>query len=601
MFSSCLSSGLVHTAFIKMSSITRKILWVSIGVIAVSPVSFAGNWTSNWGFGTGLVYTDNVNLAPEGEEESDLFLNINPSVQFRKTAGRSSTNLFARADAFLSLIGSGNSQINPTLQFGNSLEVLKQRFFIDTNASVRRSFSLRDDAVSTTRLSNSGFNTGNIRISPLWQEHLGTFADFTARYDYDFFLSGRDTVSNTNSHGVNLQATSGRGTPRLIWDGFYRYRKSVGGNDNKFGSARFNLAYNFIGDLQFVATFGTFDSQADQGDVPGVNDGSLGRAGLSWTPTPLSLFSLLAGPGNWAANAQWGNPRKFRLVGRYGRNGRDDFSDLTGGRPFWDARAIWNPSPRTSLDLAYFRPEFGANSERASWNGEIAFERPRSRLSVRVTQDTTTTQQLLQQTGFLLDPVTGAPQLDPNGNLILQTTPFISDNDQIFISRCLEVNASRQSRKNNFTVRMGVERRDFDSSSDDEQIYGGSFLWSYSFNPRTTLDTQLGYLNTQFNNDGTEDQQYLFRTSLGKRLGRQVSVNLQYALNRRDSNDGEREFTENSVFLNFNFGRDAGRGGFAGGGLGTGGGFVAGGAGAVGGGVAEFSCGRATNSGQRQF
>lgn len=575
-----------------MFSIARKILWILIGGGAFIPVALGANWTSNWGLGAGLAYTDNVNLAPQGEEESDLFLNVSPSVQLRGVAGRSNTNFFARADTNLSLIGSGNSQIRPTLQFGNSLEVLKQRFFLDTSASVRRSFSLREDRVSTTRLSNGGFNTANFRIAPTWQEHLGTFADFTARYDYDFFYSGRDTVSNTSSHGLNLTARSGRGTPRLVWDGFYRYRKSVGGNDNSTGSYRFNLAYDFLNDWQFLATFGTFDSQADQGAIPGVNDGSLGRAGFSWTPTPLSLFSLLAGPGNWAANARWGDPRKFRLIGRYGRNGRDNFSDVTGGRPFWDARVIWNPSPRTSLDLAYFRPEFGQNSERASWQGGINFQRRRSTFGIRVTQDTTTSQQLVQQTGFVLDPVTGAPQVDANGNLILQSAPVISDNDQIFVSRCLEVNANRQSRKNNFDVRMGIERRDFDDSTDDEQIYGGSFFWRYFFNPRTTLNTQLGYVNTQFTSDSTEDQQYLFRTAIAKRLGRRVSVNLQYSLNRRASTDSEREFTENAVLLNFNFG--SGASGRAGAGVaGVGGSFGPGGqSGGVG-----FTCGNGGGGG----
>lgn len=584
-----------------MSSAARNFVWIIVGSVLASPVVFAAEWTSNWGLGAGLIYTDNVNLEPDGEEESDLFLNVTPTVQLRGVSGRSNTNFFARADTNVSLIGSGNSQILPTLQFGNSLEVLKQRFFLDTGASVRRSFSLRDDNFSTSRVSDGGFNTANIRISPRWQEHLGTYADFTVRYDFDFFYSGRDTVSNTDSHRVNVRANSGRGTPRLVWDGFYDYIKSTGGNDNKRGSARLNLAYTLSDDWQFVATAGRFDSNADQGNIPGANDGTLARAGFSWTPTPLSLFSLLAGPSNWAANAQWGNPRRFRLIGRYGRNGRDDFSDLTGGRPFWDARAIWNPSPRTSLDIAYFRPEFGQNSERASWNGGITFQRPRSQFRIRATQDTTTTQQLLQQTGFALDPVTGAPLVDDNGNLVLQGAPVVSDNDEIFVSRCLEVSASRQSRRNSFDARAGVEYRDFDNSSDDEQLYGGSFLWTYSFNPRTILNTQVGYLNTQFSSDDTEDDRYLIRTSLTKRLGRRVSVNLEYSRNWRASNDSEREFTENAVILNFNFGSDAGRSGFAGGGLGTGSGFAVGGPAGRGGNV-TFSCtGGTASAGGRPF
>lgn len=556
------------------SSVRFPLLFLLL-VASLVPTADAGNWTTRWGLGAGLGYTDNVSLAPSGEEESDLLLNFTPSVQMRGVSGRSSTNLVARANSFLSLTGSGNSSINPSFQFGNSLEVLKQRFFVDTSASIQRAFSLRDDNVSSTGFANTGFNVGDISISPYWQEHLGSFADVTARYTYRMFYSGRDTVSNTDSHGVDVRAQSGRWAPRLSWSGFYRTTISDGGNGFDTGNASLNVAYNWIYDLSLNASFGYFNSNVDQGNIPGANNGSLARAGLSWSPSSLTSLGFLAGPGNWVANARWGMSNKLRFFGRYGRNQREDFSDVTGGRPFWDVGTSWNPSPRTRVNVSYYRPEFGVNSESASWNGEIAFDRKRTQLKIRATQDTTTTQQLIQQSnGFVLDPATGAPLVDDNGNLLLQASPVVSNTDEFFISRCLEATITRRSRKNSFDLKAGIEKREFDLAADDERRYGGRFLWTYTMNPRTTFNTQLGYLNTLFSDTDEEDQQWSLRIGLRKQLGRRVAVSLEYARNQKQSDDAAREFTENAALLNFSFGSTSGGGsGFGASGRGIGSGF----------------------------
>jgi len=563
---------------------------LAMGVLATAG---AAEWTTRWGLGSGVGYTDNVELAPSGQEQSSLLLGVTPSLQMQGVSGRSNTNLSAQFTTSFPVAGGGSFQISPNVTFSNSTEILKQNLFLNTTASIRRAFSLRDDAVSSTGFSNSGFTTSNLTISPVWQQHFAGYADVVASYTYGTSFFGRDTVSDTDSHSVNLVANSGTRTPRLVWDGFLNYRKSTGGNDNNFNDYSFNFAYNFINDLQFVGQFGSFNSQANQGGVPGANDGTRARVGFAWTPSPRTSLGLLAGPDNWAANASWGFSDRFQFDGEYGRNGRDNFTDLTGGRPFWNVHGVWNPSPRTSVDIAYFRPEFGFNSEQANWRGELSFRRRHGNLVIRGTQQTTTNQLLLQQSsGFVLDPNTGAPVVDASGNLVVTGSPVVSNTNDVFISRCLELEATRDSRKNSFTARGGVERREFDTTANDERIYGGSFLWTYSMNPRTSFNSQLAYLNTLFNNPDTEDQQWLFRVSIGKRLGKNLSVNLQYSLNRRDSTDSDRAFTENAVILNFGFGNQAGSQAFAVGGLGTGGGFVAGsgGGGGGGGGGLEFGC-----------
>lgn len=555
------------------SRVGRPAAFLVLSLCAVLPVG-AADWTTRLGISGGLASTDNVNLAPSGQEQSDVLLSISPNAQARGVSGRSSTNVVVGGTQLISLTGSTDNQYVPRLQASSSHELVKQRVFLDFSAGIRRTFSVRTDRVSTTGASNGGRNTGTLTLSPRWQEHLGTYADFSAQYNYSQYFSDATTVTNSQRHSVNLQARSGKGTPRLAWNAFYRDTRSSGDNNNEAGSASLNLAYNLSDDWQFIATYGLFNGNSNQGGITGANNGNRLRAGVAWTPGNRTLFGLAMGPSNWAATATWGYSDKFQILGHYGRNGRDNFSDLNGGRPFWDTRVAWRPSPRSRVDVGYFRPEFGLNSEQANWEGLLTFDWPRTQLRLRGTQSTTTSQLQLVQSGFVTDPVTGQPAVDANGNLLVQGTPLVTETNEVFISRCLELNASRESRKNRFSLNMGIERRTFSNVADDERGYGGSFLWQYRYAPSTLFNYQVAYLNTRFDNDTTEDRQWVARLAVNKRLGRRLSVNVQYAFNQRFSTDPTREFTENSILLSLSYGLGSGETGFAGGGLGTGAGFA---------------------------
>jgi hypothetical protein len=170
----------------------------------------------------------------------------------------------------------------------------------------------------------------------------------------------------------------------------------------------------------------------------------------------------------------------------------------------------------------------------------------------------------LQGSGVSIDPATGQPLVDDNGNLVLGGTPLVSGTDEIFISRCLEANITRRSRKNTFTLNAGAEKRDFQDRSDDELGYGGSFRWQNRWGSGISVNSDLGYLFTRFDNESTEDRQWAFRVGVRKRVSRRLSVNLDYAFNQRLSTDADREYSENAVLLNFSYGLGAGGGGVGG-------------------------------------
>jgi len=227
---------------------------LSIGVVAgfllpmvflvalVAPSAEAEEWTTRFGVGGGLGYTDNVRLAPSGEEESDLLLSVNSSMQLRKVSGRTNTNTCMGADQIVLLIGSGNTQFLPSLQAGINHELIKRRLSVTADANVRRTFSIRDDRVSSTGFSDDADISGNVGVGAFYREHLGTLADVNASYRYNRFGTRDDFVSNAGSHSVNLQARSGQVIPRLIWSGSYSANKQEGGNDFKDYSVGFNIA-----------------------------------------------------------------------------------------------------------------------------------------------------------------------------------------------------------------------------------------------------------------------------------------------------------------------------------------------------------------------
>jgi uncharacterized protein (PEP-CTERM system associated) len=275
-----------------------------------------------------------------------------------------------------------------------------------------------------------------------------------------------------------------------------------------------------------------------------------------------------------AASVQQLIATNFALTGTVGYENNDyaTAGGTTSGE-FWDVGFNWTPTPRTNLSASIGERYFGPTRT-------LDFSH-RMRLLVvnaRYNQDVTTsrsllTQQLSASTASTLDSLFLAQIPDPvarrqavqqaitqNGlpaNLLVPVDFFTN---QVFLAKTWEVGVgllgARHILFTNFysttreTQQAGVSTigaGDF-ALSDTIKQTGVSGTWSWRVNPLDSVNLTLGYSRNKFPGIGREDDLTYFYWSYYHQFGRKLTGVLNYRRLNSDSNlGGAGSYTENAV------------------------------------------------------
>ena len=277
----------------------RSINWSLILVIGACLVTErvqaqAKSWRLSGGAAGSLIFSDNVNQ-DSSDEDNELVLVITPYLTLRgeRAGSRADTELtvaleYSTKDSF---------SLNPRMQANTGFELVRDRVFFDARATATQNFIDPLSSPSFDTLSGDDDNVTNTysySLSPSVKNRFGRFADSTARYTFTDVINSDDQVSDSNSHAVTFDLTSGPDFPRIFWGLTADYRKTnfQSGNDNRLSSADVRLGYRFS--------------------------------------------------------------RKWSISSSIGREWNDfvsNDSDIDGTR--WDFRVGYTPNPRTSIDIGY--------------------------------------------------------------------------------------------------------------------------------------------------------------------------------------------------------------------------------------------------------
>lgn len=110
------------------------------------PVSGAGEragpaWQLTPYIASTLTLTDNVALAPSGEEEADLVLGVTPGLRIRGRTARTRIEGFAQAETlFYANTGGENNTIYPQVSVFGNVEAIEKFFYIDGAIEVAQEF-----------------------------------------------------------------------------------------------------------------------------------------------------------------------------------------------------------------------------------------------------------------------------------------------------------------------------------------------------------------------------------------------------------------------------------------------------------------------------
>lgn len=248
----------------------------------------------------GQEYTDNRCLTPS-DKEGEWVSTITPRIDLSSETVRTSLDVrgsvqFNSKDqsdcpASSNFGREGNrDRVNPNLTANGSLEVVRQHFFIDADAYIRKNsvdpFSSYSDSSGSGR-GNSNL-TRSYTISPYLVGKVGGLFQYTLRASYDDQTNDARQINNSDEEAVYLSIVGIMDSP-FSWsiDGSYRREdydqdRLQPGEENELSSASVTLGYQINPKWQVNATAGEDFNEFTT--ITNETEGSYWDVGFSWKP-----------------------------------------------------------------------------------------------------------------------------------------------------------------------------------------------------------------------------------------------------------------------------------------------------------------------------
>ncbi|HBA66519.1 MAG TPA: TIGR03016 family PEP-CTERM system-associated outer membrane protein [Methylococcaceae bacterium] len=460
------------------------------------------------------VYSDNIRLAPKGEEESAWVTAITPGFFVNGQSGRYNLNLNYRLQSIYNAGGDSNIDLNHQLQFNSNYIVSPGRFFVQSRSSISQ------QNISNTRIVSDNFtgdrsNTSTIStfgIAPTWTPRFGSYANGMARAGYDRVSSSEGPLSDTDSFSQNVMLNSGRYFSKVGWGLNFnnRINRNSSGEEIRFQDSNASLRYILNRKFSLLAQGGY------------ANNDFRSTTGFSRN----GFYYNFGG--------QWRPSQRFSVAAGYGNN-----SYVT---------VFISPFQRLQWTTTYRNNDVGTNTGNV-WQTNLRYFTPRSVVNLTYNEDTTTVQQVLLEEQIIpFENEFGEPINDADGNPILFNIALPNLIDDVFVRRRGQLSYSYRTGKSILSTNVFTERRTFQESQVKDEVYGIRGTWMWNFMPRTNTFLSSGYqvTDTDFSTDNRFDVAFRVQRS----ILRQLNGNIEYRYINQSSNSNINTFDENRVTLN---------------------------------------------------
>lgn len=469
---------------------------LALAVTAGMSSATAGEWRFEPTLDLSEVYSDNITLAPAGDEQDEFVTEVSPGFSLSGQGGRASLNMRYRLqNLFLASEASVGSHHQLSAQ-GN-VEVARELFFVDVRSSISQ--QVIDPNISQP-LDN--INVGNradvvtYGVSPYLKLRLGNYVDGEVRYAIDRVENESDSsISDAETTRYSAQLASGSNFSRLVWGANFR-REDMQRNsapDSLRESASASARYRLHQTFNVLAHAGY-----ENNDIATTRDFENG--------------------GYWSAGGEWLPSRHFTLSATTGENN-------------WDADVTIRPTMRTQLH-AGFRDRSVGLTPGGTWNADFTHYTRRSTWRLDYFEETTNIQQLqiTDQQFFLLVGADGNLVVDPaTGQPVVFVRNVFGLTDQEFVRKRFQGSVNWRSGKSDFALSAFNEQRDFLLDAEAEDVVGGSASWTWRLMPRTSSVTAGGWQRR--NPAATDAADDLYHVSLG--LIRTISERISSAVEVR--------------------------------------------------------------------
>lgn len=451
--------------------------------------AYAASWDVRTGVSVSETYTDNVDLAPPGQEESDLITSITPLISIRtgegaEGRGRINFDLDYSLETFTIGGSSVPNSLNHQLQLSGTAEVVEQMIFVDFGSSVSQQNIANTGRVSDDNIADTGNRTDVITftISPYIRHHLGNYADTEARWSYDNVINQDVSGSDSNAGRLSGSVTSGSYFGRLFWglDWSREVIDNDDGTETKFGRFDASGGYQINRKFSVDASAGVDDNSfaSSQGSIDGVR----WRFGGTWTPTSRTAIS--AGYG----------------------------SQFSGSS--------------VSFDVTH-------RSRHTVWSASLL-------------EDTSTTRDVqLGRELFPLFDAFGEPVFDDTGTPILTPIDAETITNEVIVRNTFRGAMDWQRQRSDLGLTVFNEQRTFQVSGNEETVFGFGARAGHRLSRKTNVSVDTDWQLTELGSGGLDRTRWTTGVSLTHRFHRNLNGTFSYRYQDQSSDDPLNEFTEN--------------------------------------------------------
>jgi len=159
-------------------------------------------------------YSDNVDLSPDGEEDSSFITRVNPAIRLRADMSRAQAALDARLNFFHQTSGldEGNN-LNGELVGAGTAELYREHLFVDAEAAITQEVLNNQEAAAESNEET----VQRFSVSPYLRNRFGGFASSELRFNVQAGSSGGAQFADTTGYGATYVMNSGRNFQRTPW------------------------------------------------------------------------------------------------------------------------------------------------------------------------------------------------------------------------------------------------------------------------------------------------------------------------------------------------------------------------------------------------
>ncbi len=278
-------------------------------VIIIPEGFFAGNWERRLSLTVSQAFTDNVNLAPNGDEKAALVTSLTPKLAIAGSGARFSGALSAAVTGgYVSLADTGFNVV-PDILGSSKAELTRDRVYVDAAAAVnKQALNAATETSSVAAITNNRTLVQTYQVSPYLVSRIKDVAYVETRYNVAGTVTGdgsnqsaststaagSETLSDSVTNGLQVRLARPPEKPsRLDWQaiGYGRQTMRFGTSDVLEGGGSVAPQVAISRTLSLLANTGY--SFLDVGDVR--LSGPEGAAGFHYEPSPALSVRALGG------------------------------------------------------------------------------------------------------------------------------------------------------------------------------------------------------------------------------------------------------------------------------------------------------------------